>query len=237
VIVANAKDLTWQRIDLDEWHKGWESQGWRIVDAAWLTWMEGKVRNSGLWKKTDAESNDYLGRIIAWLWRSGMNLKRRTPLKRTAMKPSQSQLKRTGIKRGKPVSQRKNREVSVIKAYMEAHPFCEFEATGAYTGPGGHFNLNGEFEPHHTARIKCDDKRILVSLCTNCHNLHDIHDPSFVVICLWVKMQTGLLDLPFLSTKFRGGDIVQYIQRDHDWICEEIIDMRDAVLRHAGECE
>ena len=131
--------------------------------------------------------------------------------------------------RARAVSQRKGRDVSVIRAYMEEHPFCEFKKSGAFTPPGGHWK---SLEPHHTGRIKIDDKRILVSLCTNCHAyLHDQSDPSFLVLCLWQKMQDGILDVPFLSSKFRAGDIVQYIQRPHDWIDESVIDMRDAVLR------
>lgn len=68
MIVANAGDLTWQRIPCEEWHRGWESRGWRIVDAAWVEWMQGKIENSFLWKKSDAESGDYLGRIILWFY-------------------------------------------------------------------------------------------------------------------------------------------------------------------------
>jgi hypothetical protein len=129
----------------------------------------------------------------------------------------------------------------VIKAYMEEHPFCEFEQTGAYTGEDGHQCING-FEPHHTARIKVDDKRILVSLCTACHQLHDIHDPSFVVLCLWVKMETGYLDreaFELYSDKFRGGNIIEYILRpDHRWIIEdEMKVMRDAIVAHAVKAE
>lgn len=139
-----------------------------------------------------------------------MNLKRRTPLKRSPMKPSQSQLKRTGkLNRRSKTNSRPHEDVELRRRYMEENPECELTPILMGCGLaswGVHSKAWGDvgfaiLDPNHIFSMgsRPDVWSNLIALCRPVHDWFHANLVEGRICCLWRKVFNPRFDVAEIS--------------------------------------